>query len=94
LHIKLGLKRNFVKGMNKTSRGFEYFRNKFPNVSDAKIKEGKFIRPQIRELIKDKQLDENLDETERNAWFSFKRICKNLLGNHKSANMRMLYRTC
>ena len=29
---------NFVKGMDKTDRGFEYVRNKFPNVSDAKIR--------------------------------------------------------
>jgi len=31
--------------MDKTSRGFKYFRSKFPNVSDAKIKEGIFIGP-------------------------------------------------
>ena len=36
LHIKLGLMKNFVKGMDKTCRGFEYVRNKFPNVSDEK----------------------------------------------------------
>jgi len=48
LHIKLGLVKNALKGMDKTSRGFEYARNKFPNVSDAKIKEGIFIGPQIR----------------------------------------------
>ena len=31
--------------MDKTGRGFEYMRNKFPNLSDAKIKEGIFIGP-------------------------------------------------
>ena len=60
-------------------------RNKFPNVSDAKIKEGIFIGPQIRELIHDKQFDEDLNETEINAWLSFKRICKDFLGTHKAA---------
>jgi len=60
-------------------------RNKFPNVSDAKIREGIFIGPQLREL-QDKQFDEDLNETERNAWLSFKRICKDFLGNHKAAN--------
>ena len=45
LHIKLDLMKNFVKGMDKTGRGFEYVRNKFPNLSDAKIKEGIFIGP-------------------------------------------------
>jgi len=45
LHIKLGLMKSFVKGMDKTGRGFECLRNRFPNVSDTKIKEGKFIVP-------------------------------------------------
>jgi len=66
--------KNFVKGMDKTSHGFEYVRNKFPNVSDTKIKESIFTGPQIRELMQDKQFDEDLNETERNAWLLFKRI--------------------
>jgi hypothetical protein len=40
-------------------------RNKFPNVRDAKIEQGIFIEPQIRELMQDKQFDENLIVTER-----------------------------
>jgi hypothetical protein len=28
LHIKLGFMKNFVRGMDKTGRGFEYVRNK------------------------------------------------------------------
>ena len=45
LHIKLVLMKDFVKGMDKTGRGFECLRNKFPDVSDGKIKEGIFIGP-------------------------------------------------
>ena len=55
-------------------------------MSDAKIKEGIFTGVQIRELMQDKQFDEDLNETERNAQLSFKRICKDFLGNHKAAN--------
>jgi len=40
LHIKLGLMKNFMKGVDKTGCGLHYVRNKVPNVSDAKIKEG------------------------------------------------------
>ena len=72
--------------MDKTGHGFEYVMNKFPNASDARIEEGIFIRLQIRELVRDKQFDEDLNETERNAWLSFKRICKDFLGNHKAAD--------
>jgi len=55
LHIKTGLVKNSAKGMDKTGCGFEYLRNKFPNLSDAKIKEGIFVGPQIRELLQDKR---------------------------------------
>ena len=54
-------------------------------MSDTKIKEGISTGRQIRELTQDKQFDEDLIETERNAWLSFKRICKDVLGNHKAA---------
>ena len=86
LHIKLGLMKIFMKDMDKTGRGFEYLRNKLPDVSDAKIEEGIFIGPQVRELKQDKQFDEDLNETERSSWLSFKRISKDFLRNHKAAN--------
>jgi len=38
--------------------------------------------------LQDKHIDEDLNETERNAWLSFKRICKDFLGNHKAAIYR------
>jgi len=76
--------KNVVNGMDKTGRRFEYVRNKFPNVSDAKIKEGIFIGPQIWELMQDKQFDEGLNETERNAWLSFKRILQLFLRNSQN----------
>jgi len=50
--------KNVLKGMVKTGRRFEYLRNKFPNVTNAKIKEGTFIGPQIRELMQHKQFEE------------------------------------
>ena len=69
-------------------------RNKFLNVSDAKIKQGIFIGPQIRELMQDKQFDEGLNESERNACLSFKRISKDVLVNHKAASYQDVVRTC
>ena len=36
--------------------------------------------------MQDIQSDEDLNETERNAWLYFKRICKDFLANHKAAN--------
>ena len=58
----------------------------------AQIKEGIFRGPQIRQLMQDKQFDEDLNETERKAWLSFKRICKDFLGNHKAAKYQDVVR--
>jgi hypothetical protein len=67
LHIKLGLMKNFVKGLDITGRGLEYVRNKLANVSDGKIVEGIIIGPQIRELMQDRQFDEDTNEIEKCA---------------------------
>ena len=53
LHINLGLMKNFVKALGKTeSAGFQYLVEKFPKISAAKLKEGVFVGPQIRESLK------------------------------------------
>jgi len=51
LHIKIGLIKNFVKTMDQNSAGFTYLKNKFPRISNDKIKEGVFVGLQIRKLI-------------------------------------------
>ena len=83
LHIKLGLFKNFVKAMDKNGAGFLYLKEKFPRVSDAKIKEGVFVGPQIRTLIKDVKFDGLLSKKEKIAWNAFKDVVKNFLGSHK-----------
>lgn len=89
LHIKLGLMKNFVKAMGKAnSRGFQYLAEKFPRVSPAKLKEGIFVGPQIREVLKDADFDKSLNAAELRAWLSFKWLCENFLGNHKSPAYR------
>jgi hypothetical protein len=71
LHIKLGLVKCFVKAMNKNGAGFKYVQTKFSRIiSEAKIKEGVFDGPQIRELLKDRKFEETLTPAERNAWQS------------------------
>jgi hypothetical protein len=45
IHIKLGLKKNFVKAMDRNGDGFQYLKLKFSIISDAKINEGIFIGP-------------------------------------------------
>ena len=72
MHIKLGLFKQFVKGLRKDSSAFEFLHECFPKLSDAKIKEGVFVGPQIQKLILNDMFDKTLNETELAAWKSFK----------------------
>ena len=66
LHIKLGLMKNFVKAINKDGAAFKYIYNKFPVLSQAKLKEV-FVGPQINKLFKDKGFDHTLSGIEKVA---------------------------
>jgi hypothetical protein len=65
-----------------------YLKNKLPRTSDAKIKEGVFVGPQIRDLIQDVKFEDQLSEVEKAAWKSLKNVTTKLLGNHKAENCR------
>ncbi len=84
LHVKLGLMKKMVKALNKNGDGFRYLEAKFPRISEAKLKAGIFVGPQIRELMKDTHFEKKLVGAEVNAWFSFKEIVQKFLGNHRS----------
>jgi len=67
MHLKLGLMKNFVKAMDQEEAVITYLRGKFPRLSEAKLKEGIFIGPQIWELIMDKYFDELIQGDEKAA---------------------------
>lgn len=50
--------------MNKNGTAFHYLRQKFPRLSEAKIKEGIFVGPQIN-LLKDEHFDTFLEDKEK-----------------------------
>jgi hypothetical protein len=89
LHIKLGLMKNFVKAMYRNGDGFQYLKLKFPIRSDAKIKEGIFVGPQIRELMKDEHFESVLNSLELEAWKSFKNVCEHFLGSNRADNYEL-----
>jgi hypothetical protein len=86
LHLKLGLITQFVKALDKDGECFKYLKIKFPKLSDAKIREGIFVGPQIRKLFKDQNFQEKMNNLELAAWTSFSQICANFLGNKRSSN--------
>ncbi|UYV69338.1 hypothetical protein LAZ67_6003268 [Cordylochernes scorpioides] len=89
LHIKLGLMKNFVKAMDRNASGFAYLKQKCASISDAKIKEGIFVGPQIREFLQDGNFQNSLNEVEAAAWNSFRNVCKNFLGSVKALGCNM-----
>ena len=86
LHIKLGIMKNFVKAMDKSGTGFAYLKETFPSISDAKIKEGIFVGPQIRTLMKDPEFPKKWNPLERKVWCCFTKTTENFLGKQKSKN--------
>jgi hypothetical protein len=86
MHLKLGLMKNFVKAMNQGAAVFTYLREKFPRLSEAKLKEVIFIGLQIRDLIEDEYFDKLLQGNEKAAWNSLKSVVKGFLGNRRAQN--------
>lgn len=67
LHIKLGLMKQFVKALVKINLNFIYIKNLFPKISEAKIKGGIFVGPQIRKLMQDDEFLKILTPVEKKS---------------------------
>ena len=83
LHIKLGMMKQFVKALPKDRETFKYLSSKFPRLPEAKLKEGVFVGPDIRKLMKDNNFENVMNDVERSMWNSFKDVLTKLLGNQK-----------
>lgn len=90
LHIKLGLMKQFVKALSKEGECFKYICQKFPQLSEAKVKEGVFTGPDIRKLFKDEVFQTKMTEIEKDAWKAFKEVVKKFLGNNKDPNFKCI----
>ncbi|GBM49112.1 hypothetical protein AVEN_69266-1 [Araneus ventricosus] len=81
LYIKLRLIKQFVKAMDKTGDEFKFLKTKFPRLSEATIKKGNFVGPEIRQLVKDSTFMKHLNRKEKRA---FKNVYVNFLGKKQS----------
>ena len=88
LHIKLGLIKQFVKKLNPESDAFKHIQQLFLKLSEAKVKAGIFVGPQVKRLMKSNSFSEKLSAVERRAWKSFVSVVDGFLGNHKADNFR------
>ena len=80
--------KQFVKALDKNENCFKYLSKKFPRISDAKIKEGIFVGPDIRKLIKDINFEKTVTSVEKDAWLGFKSVVDRFLGNKKHLQFR------
>lgn len=90
LHIKLGLIKQLVKALDRDRPAFKFLLQKFPKLSVAKVTEGVFVGPQIRQLILDDNFEPTMNGLELDAWRSFKNVCTGFLGKHRDANFTCL----
>jgi hypothetical protein len=90
LHIKLGLMKQFVKSLLKEGQCFKYPCKKFPSLSDAKLKEGIFVGPDIRKLLSDDLFETTMKIVEREDLNAFKEVIAKFLGNYKDPNYKKI----
>jgi hypothetical protein len=88
LHIKLGLMKNFVKALAVEGAGLQYLRDKFPSISEAKLRAGIFIGPKIRAILSDSDFEMSLTQNERRAWVSFRLVVDNFLESNKATSYK------
>lgn len=84
LHIKLGLRKNFIEAIIKEERRFKYF----TSLRYAKIKEDIFDGPQIRHLIKG---DNFMDTWRVNSFPQNVTILKTPLSENHDSSMHFSY---
>ena len=94
LHIKLGLMKNFVKALHKNGAAFQHLSIVFPALSAAKLKEGIFVGPQIREVLNDTDFEKLLNLKKLRAWEAFKSVCSGLLVTHAYQITKTVLRSC
>jgi len=93
LHIKLGIIKQLVTALDKESAAFKYLQDRFPKLSNAKVKAGTFVGQQIKKIIECDEFDNLLNRTEKTAWNSFVAVVYGFLGNHKAENYVQLVQT-
>ena len=93
LHIKLGLIKQFVAALDKESAALKYLQDFFPKLSEAKVKAGVFVGPQIKKILECNEFPKKLTSNEKVAWKSFVTVLRGLLGNNKAESYVELVET-
>jgi hypothetical protein len=80
--------KHFVKALDKSGSCFQYLGRKFAALSEAKVKEGMFDGPQIRQLIKDTAFTDTMSDTKRGACNAFKDVLRSSTEMQKTRSVK------
>jgi hypothetical protein len=81
LHIKLGIRKQFFKELDRSGSCFQHLSIKFLALSEAEVKEEIFDGPQIRKLTKDATFTNTMNDVERQACNAVIEVVKKFIGN-------------
>jgi len=76
--------------MDRNDTAFLYLRQKFPLLSDAKLREGAFTSPDIRSLLRDEVFERIITGDEQRVWRAFREVVTGFLGNRRADNYKDL----
>ena len=80
--------KQFVKALPKTGRSFKYLCECFPNLSEAKLKQGVFVGPDIRKLMCDDNFVAAMTYDEKEAWTAFRDVVSKFWRNTKDSHYK------
>ena len=86
LHIMSGLIKQFVAALDKESTAFKWLQVLFPKLSEAKVKAGIFVGPEIEKIIECHVFSKPLKRKQKIAWNSLVAVVCGFLGNDKAEN--------
>lgn len=86
IYIKLGLIKNFVKTLERTSPTFSFLCENLPRLSAEKIEADVFTGHLIRQLLRDAQFDLAISNDGKTAWNAYRHAATCFLGNVKSVS--------
>ena len=78
----------FVKAIDHNGEGFKLLSKLFSLKTEAKIKQGTFLGPKIRKLLKDEDFKTKLSPNKLDVWNAFALLIQNFLRKHKAPNCK------
>jgi hypothetical protein len=83
--------KKYVKAMDRTGSAFKYPAEKFPPLSEAKIKEGFFCGSSDPQALQRRYVQQPTSgRREKKAWYAFRLVSINFLGNIRTENYKEL----